>query len=120
MCAEFSVTRPRSHMAFPSKYPHFGLCSLLHVNPVHSRFRHIHVIHRLSYPLARLSLRFTVTLCGVVGNFLSHSIHYMTLGDNSSGLHYARGSFWTSVFPLQGVDHIESVAHWFPVWSFPF
>ena len=47
----FYVTRPHSHVACPSKYPHFCLCSLLHVNPVRSRFRHLHVVHGLSYPL---------------------------------------------------------------------
>ena len=65
--------------------PHFCLYSLLHVNPVRSRFRHIHIVHVLSYHLARPSLRLTVTLCGVVCNFLSHSLHYMTLGENAAG-----------------------------------
>ena len=68
MCAVFSVARPHSHVASPSKYPHVCLCSLLHVNPVRIRFRHLYVVHGLSYPLARLSFRLTVTLCGVVCN----------------------------------------------------
>ena len=84
MCAVFSVARPHSHVTSPSKYPHFRLCSLLHVNHVRSRFRHLHVGHGLSYPLARLSLRLTVTLCGVVCNLLSHSLHCMILGENSA------------------------------------
>ena len=67
------------------KYPHFCLCSLLYVNPVRSRFRHIHVVHGLSYPLAKLSPRLTVIVCGVVCNLLSHSLHSMTLGDNAAG-----------------------------------
>ena len=75
MCAVFSVARRNSHVVSPSKYSYFCLCSLLHVNCVRSRFRHLHVVHGLSYPLARLSLRLTVTMCGVVCNILSHSLH---------------------------------------------
>ena len=40
MCAVFSVVRPHSHVTY--------LCSLLHVNPLRSRFRHLHVVHGLS------------------------------------------------------------------------
>ena len=76
--------------------------------------------HGLSYPLARLSLRLTVTLCGVVCNLLSHLLHCMILGDNPTSLHYARSSSWTSAFSLQGVVHIESAPYWFHVWSFSF
>ena len=85
MDAVFSVSRPHST-------PHFCLCSLLHVDPVRSRFRHLHVVHRLSYPLARLSLRLTVTLCGVC-NLLSHSLHRMILGDNSAGFTLRKKQF---------------------------
>ena len=56
MCVVFTVSRPHSHVASPLKYPHFCLCSLLHVNPVRIRFRHLHVVHGLSNSLARLSL----------------------------------------------------------------
>ena len=94
MCEVFSVARPHSHVASPSKYSHFCLCSLLHVNPVCSRFRHLHVVHGLSYPLARLSPRLTVTLCGVVCNLLSHSLHRMILGDNSAGFTLRRKQLW--------------------------
>ena len=52
---------------------------------VYDAIRHLHVVHGLSYPLARLSLRLTVTLCGVVCNLLSHSLHRMILGENSAG-----------------------------------
>ena len=85
MCAVFSVARRHSQVTSPSKYPHFCLCSLLHVNPVRSRFKHLHVVHGPSYPLAMLSLRLTVTLCGVVCNLRSHSLHRMILGENSAG-----------------------------------
>ena len=84
MCAVFSVARPHSHVASPSKYPYICLCSMLHVNPVRSRFRHLHVVHELSYPRARISPRLTVTLCGVVCNLLSYSLHRMILGENSA------------------------------------
>ena len=40
------------------------------MNPVRSRFRHLHVVSGLSYPLARLPLRLTVTLCGVFCYFI--------------------------------------------------
>ena len=76
MCAVFSVARPHSH-----------------VNPVRSRFRHIHVVHGLSYPLDGRSLRLTVTLCGVVCNLLSHSLHRMILGDNSAGFTLRKKQF---------------------------
>ena len=72
---------------------HFFLCSVLHVNSVHSLFRHLHVVHGLSYPLSRLSLRLTVTLCGVVCNLLSHSLHRMILGDNSAGFTLRKKQF---------------------------
>ena len=85
MCAVFSDARPHSHGASPSKYPYFCLCSLPHVNHVRMRFRHLHVIHGMSYPLARLSPRLRVTLCGIVYNLLSHSLHRMILGENSAG-----------------------------------
>ena len=120
MCEVFSVAWPHSHVASPSKYPHFCPCSLLHVNPVRSRFRHLHVVHGLSYPLARLSLRLTVNFRGVVCNLLSHSLHRMILRDNSAGFTLRKKQFRISSFSLQGVVHIESGTHWFPVWSFPF
>ena len=93
MCAVFSVARPHSHVTSPSKYPHFCLCSLLHANPVRSRFRHLYVVHGLSYPLARLSHRLAVTLCGVVCNLRSHSLHRMILGDNSAGFTLRKKQF---------------------------
>ena len=65
----------------------------MHANPVRSRFRHIHVGHGLSYPIIMLSLRLTVTLCGVVCNLLSHPLHRMTLGDNSAGFTLCKKHF---------------------------
>ena len=93
ICAVFSVTRPHSHVTSPSKYHHFCHCSLLHVNHVRSRFRHLHLVHGLSYPLARLSLRLTVTVCGVVCNLLSHSLHRVILGENSAGFTQRKKQF---------------------------
>ena len=93
MCAVFSVARSHSHVTSPSKYPHFCIFSLLHVNPVRSRFRHLHVVHGLSYPLARLSLRLTVTMCGVVCNLRNHSLHRMILGENSAGFTLRKKQF---------------------------
>ena len=118
MSAVCSVARPHSHVLSPSKYRHFCLCSLLHVNHVRVRFRPLHVVHGLPYPFARLSLRLTVTLCGVVCNLLSHSLHHMTIEENSAG--FTQSSSWISPLSLQGVAHIESGPHRFPVWYFPF
>ena len=84
-CAVFSVSKPHSHVVSLSKYPYLCLGSLLHVNLICSRFRQLHVVHGLSYPLDRLSRRFTVTVCGVVCNLLTHSLHRLTLGWNSAG-----------------------------------
>ena len=104
-CVRYFLLPDRTHTGrLLRSTPHFCLCYLLHVNPVRSRFRHLHVVHGLSYPLARLSLRLTVTLCGVVCNLLIHSLHRM---------------IYISAFSLQGVVHIESGPHWFPVF-FPF
>ena len=70
MCAVFLLPDRTHTWRLLRSTPHFCLCSLLHVNPVCSRFRHLHVVHRLSYPLAKLSRRLTVILCGVVCNLL--------------------------------------------------
>ena len=93
MCTVLSVARPHSHVASPSKYPHFCLCYLLHVNPVRSRLRHLHVVQGLSYPLTRHSHRLTVTLCGVVCSILSHSLHRIILGENSAGFTLRKKQF---------------------------
>ena len=63
------------------------------VNPVRNQFRHLNVVHGLSYPLARFSLRLTVTVCGAVCNLLSHSLHRMILGDNSAGFTLRKKQF---------------------------
>ena len=115
MCV-FSVAILHSDVASPSKYPHFCLCSLLNVNPVCSRFRHLHVVHGLSYPLARLSLWFTVTLCSVC-NLLIHSLHRMTVGENSSGFTLRKKQFLDfSLLPAWCCPYRD----WFNIWSFPF
>ena len=75
MCAVFSVARPHSQVVSPSSYRHLCLCSLLHVNPVRSRFRHLHVVHGLSNPLGKLSSMLTVALCGIACSLLSHALH---------------------------------------------
>ena len=54
-----------------------AVVSWQHVNHVRSRFTDLHVDHGLSYPLVRLSLRLTVTLCSVACNPLSYSLHRM-------------------------------------------
>ena len=116
MCVVFSVARPHSQVVSPSLYRHLCLCSLLHVNPVRSRFRHLHVVHALLNHLAKL---LTVALCGIVCSLLSHALHRITLGGSQQTSHYARNSSSTLAFSLTGSDHIESERQWFPVWSFP-
>ena len=101
--------------------PPFCLCSLLHVNPVRRRFRHLLVVHKPSYYLARISLRLTVTLCGVVCNLLSHSLLRMTLEDNSAGFTLHKKQF-PGLQPslCRVLPNKESGPNWFPGWSFPF
>ena len=65
-----------------------SFCSLLHVNPVRSPFRHLHVVHGLSY----ISL-LILALYGVVCNLISHSLHRMILGDNSAGFTLRKKQF---------------------------
>ena len=69
------------------------LCSLLHVNPVRSRFRHIHVVHGLSNPLAKLSSMLTVALSGIACSLLSHALHRLTLGGKSAGFTLRKKQF---------------------------
>ena len=102
MCAVFSVARPHSHVVIPSKYPNFCFCSLLHVNPLRSRFRHLHVVHGLLYSLASHSLRLTVTLWCVVCNLLSHSLHRMTLAENFAGFTLRTKQFLNFSLPSAG------------------
>ena len=105
LCCQTALTRGVS-----SKYPHFCLCSLLPVNPERSRFRHLYVVHGLSYHLARLSLRLTLNLCGVVCNLLRHSLHRMILGGNSAGSTLRKKHPWISAFSLhQTTNHILNI-----------
>ena len=53
------------------------------VNHVHSRFRHLHVVHGLSSPLAKLSSKMTVVLCGIACSLLSHAYKSCT-GNHAS------------------------------------
>ena len=117
MCTVFSVARPHSHVASSSKYHHFCIYSLLHVNPVRIRFRHLHVVHGLSYPLTILSLRLTVTLCGVVCNLLSHSLHRIDLRREFSRFQTTQEAIPGFQPSLCRVLSIESEPHWFLVFS---
>ena len=93
MCAVFSVARPHSQVVSPSKYRHIFLCSLLHVNPVRSRFRHLHIVHGLSNPLAKLSSMLTVAPYGIVCSLISHALHRITLGGESAGFTLRKKQF---------------------------
>ena len=120
MYAVFSVARPHSQVVSPSKYRHLCLCSLLHVNPVRSRFRHLHVVYGLSNPLAKLSSKLTVALCGIACSLLSYALLRITLGGKAVGFTLRKkNSSSTLAFSLPGSDHIESEPHWLPVWYFP-
>ena len=63
------------------------------VNHVRSRFRHLHVVHGLSNPLAKLSSRLTVALCGIACSLLSHALHGITLGGKSTGFTLRKKQF---------------------------
>ena len=93
MYAVFSVARPHSQVVSPSQYRHLWLCSLLRVNPVRSRFRHLHVVHGLSNRLAKLSSMLTVALYGIACSLLSHALHQITLGGKSAGLTLRKKQF---------------------------
>ena len=56
--------------------PRAGCIRLVH--PVRSRFRHLHVVHGLSNPFAKLSSMLTVALCGIACSLLSHALHRIT------------------------------------------
>ena len=113
------VARPHSQVISPLWYRHLCLCSLLHVNHVRSRFRHLHVVHGLSNHLAKRSSRLVVALCGIACSLLSHALHRITLGGKSAGFTLRKKQFLNFSLPSAGSDHIESEPHWFPVWSFP-
>ena len=115
MCAVFSVARLHSQVVSPSWYRHLCLCSLLHVNPVRSRFRHLHVFHGLSNLLSML----TVALCGISCSLMSHALHRFTLGGKSAGFTLCKKQFIKFSLLSASSDHIESEPHWFSVWSFP-
>ena len=77
---------------------------------------YLHVINGLSIPLAKLSSRLAVALCGIACSLMN------TIESPYEGSHQAShcaNSFSTLAFSLPGSDHIESEPHWFPVWSFP-
>ena len=66
---------------------------MLHVNPVRSPFRHLHVVHDLSNPFAKLSSMLTVALCGIACSLLSHALHRITLGGKSAGFTLRKKQF---------------------------
>ena len=75
-CVRCSLLPDRTHKSYLRRSTAIScLCSLLHVNPVRSRFRHLHVVHGLSNPLAKLSSMLTVALCGIACSLLSHALH---------------------------------------------
>ena len=90
MCEVFSVTRP-----------------------------HLHVVHGLSCPLARLSSRLTEVCWGVLFVLLSHSLHLMTLGGGGVCIFHrvyeAVSRFQAS---LLGFARAKSVLRLFLVWHF--
>ena len=88
LCCQTALTSRISFVVPPS-----CLCSLLHVNPVRSRFRHLHVVHGLSYPLAKLSSMLTVALCSIACSLLSHALHRITLGGKSAGFTLRKKQF---------------------------
>ena len=118
-CVRCSLLPDRTHKSCLLHSTAISVCSLLHVNPVRCRIRHLHVVHGLSNPLAKLSSMLTVALCGIACSLLSHALHRITLGRKSAGFTLRKKQFLDSILLSAGSDHIESEPHWFPVWSFP-
>ena len=74
-CVRCSLLPDRTHKSY-----------LLHSTAisVRSRFRHLHVVHGLSNPLAKLLSMLTVALCGIACSLLSHALHRISLGGKSA------------------------------------
>ena len=117
-CVRFSLLPDRTHKSYLLRSTAISV-SVPCYNPVCSRFRHLHVVHGLSNPLANRSSRLTVALCGIVCSLLSHALHRITLGGKSVGFTLRQKQFLDFSLSLPGSDHIESEPHWFSVWSFP-
>ena len=60
-------------------------CYLLHVYPVRSRLKHLHVVQLDLCPVARFSSMSTGLYCGWSFNLCCHSLHPTTLAGNSAG-----------------------------------
>ena len=69
-CVRCSLLPDRTHKLYLPRSTAISV-PLLHVNHVRSRFRHVHVVHGLSHPLAKLSSRLVVALCGIACSLLS-------------------------------------------------
>ena len=88
-----SLLPDHTHKSYLLRSTAISVCSLIHVNHVRSRFRHLHVVHGLTNPLAKLSSRWTVALCGIACSLLSHALHRITLGGKSAGLTLRKKQF---------------------------
>ena len=75
---------PHSHVGSPLKYFHLFRCSLLHVTPVRTRLRHLHAVHELICPFARLSSWLTAQLCNVKFFRRCHLLQRMTFTGKSA------------------------------------
>ena len=85
ICLVVSWAWPHSHFVSPLKYFHLFFCSLLHATPVHNLLRHIHAVHALVCPFAKLSSRLTAQLCDAKFCPCCHSLHPRTLSRKSAG-----------------------------------
>ena len=95
-CVRCSLLPDRTHKSYLLRSTAISVCSLLHVKPVRSRFRHLHVVHGLSNPLAKLSSMLTVALCDIACSLLSHALHRITLGGKSAGFTLRKKQFLDS------------------------
>ena len=93
-CVRCSLLPDRTHKSYLLRST--AISFLLHVNPVRSRLRHLHVVHGLSNPLAKLSSMLTVALCGIACSLLSHALHRITLGGKSAGFTLRKKQFLDS------------------------
>ena len=85
ICLVVSGARPHSHVASLLRYFHLLRCSLLHATPVRNLLRHIHAVHGLVCPFAKLSSRLTAPLWDAKFCRCCHSLQQMTFAGKSAG-----------------------------------
>ena len=76
---------PHSHIVSPLKYIHLLRCFFLHATPVRNLLRHLHAVHGLVCPFAKLSSSLTAQLCCTKFCRCCHSLQRMIVAGKSAG-----------------------------------